>query len=52
MLLIINGIYIFLFNKKKIPILKKYHLLVFYSVICFSGLLFHCFMLCDWVNAL
>ena len=26
MLLIVNGIYIFLFNKKKISILKKCHL--------------------------
>lgn len=52
MLLIINGIDIFPFNKKKISILKKYHSLVFYAVICFSNLLFHCFMLCDEFNVL
>lgn len=40
MLLIVNGIYIFLFNKKKTSILKKCHLLVFYAVTCFSCLLF------------
>lgn len=52
MLLIVNGIYIFLFNKKKTSILKKCHLLVFYAVTCFSCLLFHCFMLCDGFNVL
>ncbi len=52
MLLIVNGIYIFLFNKKKTSILKKCHLLVFYAITCFSYLLFHCFMLCDGFNVL
>lgn len=41
MLLIINGIDIFPFNQKKISILKKCHLLVFYAIVCFSNLLFH-----------
>lgn len=52
MLLIINGIDIFPFNKKKISTLKKHHFSVFYAVTYFLIILFHCFMLCDGFNVL
>lgn len=52
MLLIINGIDIFPFNKKKTQTLKKHNFSVFYAVTYFSIILFHCFVLCDGFNVL